>query len=179
MLLPGHSIVSHKKEILAYCAEKKPIVISVNLLSHDYPINYVYFSNKKRYNYWKSANRFDEYKKIVTSNVTNIEEKNQLIIDFTRLIKCGWDQLDNSGILLLRLLDELDVASIAMAGFDGYSHDSSSTNYMHKEMEKTRNTLNADDANRDVQSMLEDYINTRQSDCPIHFLTPSRFEINK
>lgn len=83
------------------------------------------------------------------------------------------------GILLLRLLDELDVASIAMAGFDGYSHDSSSTNYMHKEMEKTRNTLNADDANRDVQSMLEDYINTRQSDCPIHFLTPSRFEINK
>lgn len=178
MLLPGHSIVTHREDILNYCAEKKPVVISVNLLSHDYPINYVYFSNKKRYNYWKNANRFPEYKKIVTSNVTNIEEKNQIIIDFTRLIKCGWDQLDNSGILLLRLLDELDVASIAMAGFDGYSHDSKSTNYMHKEMEKTRNTVNADDANRDVQSMLEDYINTRQSDCPICFLTPSRFEIN-
>jgi hypothetical protein len=66
-----------------------------------------------------------------------------------------------------------------MAGFDGYSHDSSSNNYMHKEMEKTRNIKNADEANRDVQSMLEDYFNTRQSDCPIQFLTPSRFEINQ
>ena len=179
MLLPGHSIVTHKEEILNYCAEKKPVIISVNLLSHDYPINYAYFSNKKRYNYWKNADHFSEYKKIVTSNVTKTEEKNQIIIDFTRLIKCGWDQLDNSGILLLRLLDKLDVASIAMAVFDGYSHESTSTNYMHKEMEKTRNTTNADDANRDVQSMLEDYMNTRQSDCPIHFLTPSRFEINE
>lgn len=179
MLLPGHSIVTHKKEILDYCTEKNPVVISVNLLSHDYPINYVYFSNKKRYNYWRSASNFTEYKKIVTSNVTNVEGKNQMILDFTRLVKCGWDQLDNSGILLLRLLDELDVASIAMAGFDGYSHDTGSTNYMHKEMEKTRNTKNADKANRDVQSMLEDYMNTRQSDCPIQFLTPSRFEITQ
>ena len=179
MLLPGHSIVTHKEEILKYCQEKKPVVVSVNLLSHDYPINYVYFSNKKRYNYWKNASRFKEYKKIVTSNVTNVEDKNQHIIDFTRLVKCGWDQLDNSGILLLRLLDELAPASIAMAGFDGYSHDSSSNNYMHKEMEKTRNIKNADEANRDVQSMLEDYFNTRQSDCPIQFLTPSRFEINQ
>ena len=178
MLLPGHSIVTHKEEILKYCQEKKPVVVSVNLLSHDYPINYVYFSNKKRYNYWKSASRFKEYKKIVTSNVTNVEDKNQHIIDFTRLVKCGWDQLDNSGILLLRLLDELNPASIAMAGFDGYSHDPSG-NYMQKEMEKTRNIKNADEANRDVQSMLEDYMNTRQSDCPIQFLTPSRFEINQ
>lgn len=179
MLLPGHSIVTHKEEILNYCNDKNPVVISVNLLSHDYPINYVYFSNKKRYNYWRSASNFTEYKKIVTSNVTNIESKNQMILDFTRLVKCGWDQLDNSGILLLRLLDELNVASIAMAGFDGYSHDTGSTNYMHKEMEKTRNTKNADKANRDVQSMLEDYMNTRQSNCPIHFLTPSRFEITQ
>lgn len=179
MLLPGHSIVTHKEEILNYCNDKNPVVISVNLLSHDYPINYVYFSNKKRYNYWRSASNFTKYKKIVTSNVTNIESKNQMILDFTRLVKCGWDQLDNSGILLLRLLDELDVASIAMAGFDGYSHDTGSTNYMHKEMEKTRNTKNADKANRDVQSMLEDYMNTRQSNCPIQFLTPSRFEITQ
>ncbi len=179
MLLPGHSLVTHRDEILEYCTEKKPVVISVNLLSHDYPINYVYFSNKKRYNYWRSASRFQEYKKIVTSNVTNAEGKNQMIIDFTSLVKCGWDQLDNSGILLLRLLDKLEVASIAMAGFDGYSHDASSKNYMHKEMEKTWNTINADEANRDVQSMLEDYINTRHSDCPVFFLTPSRFEISQ
>lgn len=176
MLLPGHSIVTHKDVIDAYYEEKKPIVISVNLLSHNYPINYAYFSNKNRYRYWKSATHFKEYKKIVTSNVTTVEEKDQIIIDFTRLVKCGWDQLDNSGILLLRLLDLLNVKSIAIAGFDGYSHNTGNNNYVQKDMEKLRNTLNAEEANRDIRSMLHDYMNTRNSHCPIAFITPSLFE---
>lgn len=176
MLLPGHSIVTHKKVIDTYCEKKQPVVISVNLLSHDYPINYAYFSNKNRYRYWKSATHFSEYKKIVTSNVTTETEKDQLIIDFTRLVKCGWEQLDNSGILLLRLLDLLQVKSIAIAGFDGYSHNTENKNYVQKDMEKLRNTLNAEEANKDIRSMLQDYMNTRSSQCPIRFITPSLFE---
>ena len=176
MLLPGHSIVSHKGEIESYCHEKNPVVISVNLLSHDYPINFAYFSNKNRYQYWQSATHFKEYKKIVTSNVTTATGPNQWVIDFTRLVKCGWEQLDNSGILLLRLLDQLEVNSIAIAGFDGYSHNADNQNYIQKAMEKTRNTLNASEANEDIRSMLEDYMNTRTLDCPITFITPSLFE---
>lgn len=176
MLLPGHSISIHKKEILQYHATHHPVVISVNLLSHEYPIDYVYFSNKNRYHYWQSATHFKEYKKIVTSNVSTNTEKNQLVIDFTRLVKCGWEQLDNSGILLLRLLDQLGVRSIAIAGFDGYSHNPGGQNYLQKAMEKTRNTLNAEEANKDIRSMLEDYMNTRTQDCPVTFLTPSLFE---
>lgn len=176
ILLPGHSIVTHKDSIHTYCEEKHPIVISVNLLSADYPIHYAYFSNKNRYQYWRSATHFRDYKKIVTSNVTTTEEKDQFIIDFTRLVKCGWEQLDNSGILLLRLLDLLSVRSIAIAGFDGYSHSNDSQNYVQKAMEKTRNTLNAEEANKDIRSMLEDYMNTRNSNCPIQFITPSHFE---
>lgn len=176
MLLPGHSIVTYKEKIQSYCQEKKPIVISVNLLSHDYKIDYAYFSNKNRYQYWQSATHFQEYQKIVTSNVTTEQKENQTVIDFTRLIKCGWDQLDNSGILLLRLLDLLDVNSISIAGFDGYSHNAYNQNYIQKAMEKTRNTLNAEEANKDILSMLEDYMNTRTLRCPISFLTPSHFE---
>lgn len=175
LLLPGRSILTHKEFIDSYCKDKTPVVISVNLLSPDYPIHYAYFSNKKRYNYWKNSSRFAQYHKIVTSNVVKEAGENELIVDFTRLVKCGWEQLDNSGILLLRLLDLLDVASIAMAGFDGYSHNSGD-NYAQKIMEKTRNMVGADEANRGVASMLEDYKNTRISQCPIHFLTPSRFE---
>lgn len=176
ILLPGHSIVTHKEQILAFYEEKHPVVISVNLLSADYPIHFAYFSNKNRYRYWKSATHFQDYKKIVTSNVTTTKEENQFIIDFTRLVKCGWEQLDNSGILLLRLLDLMQVGSIAIAGFDGYSHNTSNQNYAQKAMEKTRNTLNAENANKNIKSMLQDYMNTRQSDCPIQFITPSHFE---
>lgn len=175
MLLPGRSIKTHKELIDNYCKEHNPVVISVNLLSADYPIHYAYFSNKKRYNYWKNATHFSQYNKIVTSNVVKEAGEHELVIDFTRLIKCGWEQLDNSGILLLRLLDDLNVASITMAGFDGYSHNSGD-NYAQKIMEKTRNKVDAEAANRGVASMLEDYKNTRISDCPVRFLTPSRFE---
>lgn len=175
MLLPGHSILTHKDTIDAYCQKEQPVVISVNLLSSDYPIHYAYFSNKNRYQYWRNAAHFENYKKIVTSNVTTVSQKDHFIIDFTRLVKCGWEQLDNSGILLLRLLDLLDVSSIAIAGFDGYSHNTDKQNYVQTAMEKTRNTLNAEEANRDIRSMLEDYVNTRNSSCPIHFITPSHF----
>lgn len=176
ILLPGHSVTTHTEEIIRFCDKHTPVVISVNLLSQDYPIDYVYFSNKNRYRYWKNASHFSEYKKIVTSNVTTAPERDQLIIDFTRLIKCGWEQLDNSGILLLRLLDLLDVKSITIAGFDGYSRHSGSRNYMQKSMEKTRNTINAEEANKEIRNMLEDYMNTRISDCPVSFITPSYFE---
>ena len=176
MLLPGHSIVTHKEKIIDYCKEKETIVISVNLLSSQYPIDYAYFSNKNRYQYWKSASTFNEYKKIVTSNVTTTAKENQWIVDFNRLVKCGWEQLDNSGILLLRLLDLLDVASISIAGFDGYSRNKEGHNYVQNDMEKQRNTLNAEEANKDIRSMLQDYMNTRVSSCPISFITPSHFE---
>ncbi len=176
ILLPGHSLVMHKETIDNYCESRKPVVISVNLLSADFPIHFAYFSNKNRYRYWKSATHFGDYKKIVTSNVTTVKEKDQYIIDFTRLVKCGWEQLDNSGILLLRLLDLMDVKSIAIAGFDGYSHNTTNQNYVQKSMEKTRNKLNAEEANRNIRSMLEDYMNTRNSQCSIEFITPSHFE---
>lgn len=176
ILLPGHSIITCRDSIQGFCEKTNPIVISVNLLSTDYPIDYAYFSNKNRYQYWKSATEFSDYKKIVTSNVTTIDKEDHFVIDFSRLVKCGWEQLDNSGILLLRLLDLMDVNSIAIAGFDGYSHNNENPNYVQKTMEKTRNTLNAEEANKDIKSMLIDYMNTRKCNCPISFITPSHFE---
>ena len=108
--------------------------------------------------------------------MTTIDKEDHFVIDFSRLVKCGWEQLDNSGILLLRLLDLMDVNSIAIAGFDGYSHNNENPNYVQKTMEKTRNTLNAEEANKDIKSMLIDYMNTRKCNCPISFITPSHFE---
>ena len=161
VLLPGHTIKTCQGQIQHFYKEKNPIVISVNLLTDCYPIDFAYFSNKNRYQYWRNEAAFNKCKKIVTSNVTTRKDDNLFIIDFLRLVKCGWEQLDNSGVLLLRLLDLMNVNSISIAGFDGYSHNSENPNYVEKAMEKTRNTLNAEEANKDIKSMLVDYKNTR------------------
>ena len=84
--------------------------------------------------------------------------------------------MDNSGILLLRLLDMLDVGSIAIAGFDGFEQDTQEHNYAIGTLEKMRNIEDAVKANDDIGSMLRDYMNVRKSKCPIVFLTQSRFE---
>lgn len=175
LLFPGKTTQTYQDKINAYIDKKKPVVISINLLNEDYPTDFVWFANKQRYRYWQNDPAYGKYTKIITSNITSEAKDNEIVVDFTKLVKCGWEQLDNSGILLLRLLDELGVNSIAMAGFDGYSHAQNS-NYAKKTMEKTTNTENAEEANQCVLSMLEEYENTRQSECDCFFITPSRFD---
>lgn len=91
------------------------------------------------------------------------------------LVKCGWECLDNSTILLLRLLDKLDVNSIAIAGFDGY--DIAKPNYAVEELElsNVRNTEKSILLNKEIREMLTDYIGLRKSNCKIKFITDSRF----
>lgn len=176
MLLPGRTVIDCEEKIKEYCQRVSPVVISVNMILPGYPIDYLYFSNKNRYNQWIAEKTFADYKKIVTSNISTESEENRYIINFKRLIKTGWSHMDNSGILLLRLLDMLDVGSIAIAGFDGFEQDTQEHNYAIGTLEKMRNIEDAVKANDDIGSMLRDYMNVRKSKCPIVFLTQSRFE---
>ena len=117
-------------------------------------------------------------KKILTSNVLNPSEAdaNTIVVSFTKLVKCGWEHLDNSTIMLLRLLDFLIVKSIALAGFDGYSYNvDGSLNYANKFLELSNVKENPMELNEEISNMLIDYKATRLHETPIRFLTPSRF----
>lgn len=58
---------------------------------------------------------------IITSNIKQEQGKKEYIINYLSLIKYGWVNIDNSAILLLRLLISLNVSSIFVAGLDGYA----------------------------------------------------------
>jgi 4-hydroxy 2-oxovalerate aldolase len=131
VLVPGKSLVTRKDTIKDYIAENKPIIIAINNIPANFFVDYVYFSNSHRFDYWKSDEQFDSIAKIITSNVN--ADKAEYVISFHRLVKTGWNNLDNSTILLLRLLDIVGVGQIAIAGFDGFSADAD--NYAISEME--------------------------------------------
>jgi 4-hydroxy 2-oxovalerate aldolase len=97
-----------------------------------------------------------------------------MIISFNDLIKCGWNNLDNSTIMLLRLLDKFHLDSIALAGFDGYDVNIKS-NYATNSLELSNVRDNPMELNEEIHSMLEDYKATRNSHTKIQFITPSRF----
>lgn len=178
ILVPGNTISSYIDDIQNYINTNKPIVISVNFIHDSLPMDYIYMSNVKRYQYWSNNGKFFTIKKILTSNIMeNNSDENVEIVSFTKLIKCGWEHLDNSSIMLLRLLDILDVSDIAIAGFDGYDYaNEGRLNYVSKDLELSTPTVNPTDLNHEIEEMLQDYYLTRiHKDTSIKFVTPSRF----
>lgn len=178
IIAPGPSSINHLGLIENYIAEHNDVrVISVNFIPEQVNTDLLFISNVSRYKYWKNDDKFNAVKKILTSNVTSDLTEKAYIISYQRLIKCGWENMENSCILLLRLLDELNVKSIAIAGFDGYEYDQSShKNYAQSNLEMKEAFEKAVTVNREISEMFNDYKMTRKNNIPISFVTPSRFD---
>ncbi len=177
MIAPGKTAKIFSKEINDYVCDKNAIVVSVNFKCDGIKSDYMYFSNIKRYHYWNDNKDTFEIPKIVTSNITSNPKDNEKVVSFIRLVKCGWEHMDNSAILLLRLLDILDVKSIAIAGLDGFDyHLKDSTNFAVPEMELANINREPKLLNKEIEEMLKDFMETKTGSETISFLTPSRFD---
>ncbi len=178
IMLPGNSINVERDKIDDYISNKKPVIITVNFIPENVVSDYIYISNVKRYLYWNQNDKFHNHRKIISSNIkNNSDNHNEIIVSFSKLIKCGWEHLDNSGLMLLRLLDRIGVIEIAIAGFDGYSYSSEGTpNYVSDSLELSSTKKDPIQTNTEIESMLEDYFNTRiNKNTAVKFITTSRF----
>lgn len=177
MLLPGHSVVDEIKTIREYINKTNPIVISINFIHDEIAADYVYLSNAKRYYDLAKTEKYKAVKKIIASNIKQQGGEREYIVSFIRLVKCGWEHLDNSALMLLRLLDRLPVRSIGIAGFDGYENKSDSRlNYANEKLELESVYDNPRELNEELADMLSDYAHTRNGKADITFVTKSRFE---
>ena len=174
VIVPGSSATRETNQIKEYIKEKDAILVSVNFVHDLIDSDYVYMSNTRRYSVMKQNKRVENCKKIITSNIKIEPDQNEMIISFNELVKCGWNNLDNSTIMLLRLLDRFDVKTIAIAGFDGYDLDVT-PNYASDNLELSNVRNNPIELNEEIASMLEDYKKTRKYNVPIEFIAQSRF----
>lgn len=176
LIAPGATAKTYANSINKYISDNDAIAITVNFMYDDVKSDYMYFSNVKRYEYWKNDEKFSDMAKIITSNVTATPQSNEIVVSFTNLVKCGWEHMDNSAILLLRLLDTLGVKSIAIAGLDGYDYKVNDTNYVSQEMELSNVSIESLLLNEEIKEMLKDFFDTKTGNEDILFITPSRFE---
>lgn len=176
LIAPGATAKTYANSINKYISDNDAIAITVNFMYDDVKSDYMYFSNVKRYEYWKNDEKFSDMAKIITSNVTATPQSNEIVVSFTNLVKCGWEHMDNSAILLLRLLDTLGVKSIAIAGLDGYDYKVNDTNYVSQEMELSNVSVESLLLNEEIKEMLKDFFDTKTGNEDILFITPSRFE---
>lgn len=177
LLLPGSTAVLQTDKIKAYIREKKPVIIGINFVHETVPQDFIYISNTRRYQYWRNSPVFQKQKKIIASNLkTEAACDDEYIISFNKLVKCGWEHMDNSGIMVMRLLDMFDIQELALAGFDGYGYsDTDNKNYASEELEISAVSNEPKRLNEEIMSMLTDFMETRKKEYKILFVTDSRF----
>jgi 4-hydroxy 2-oxovalerate aldolase len=166
VVAPGTSIVCYEELILQHIHKQCPIIISVNFVPEFCDINYLFVSNSKRYSKLIEA-KCHVYQIIATSNL--IKEKSNEVdhwINYDSLAGT-LEQKCNSLIMILRLLRDLGVTKVTVAGADGYTLDGE--NYYSNSMR----TYTDHDNNFNVAVAKE----IHGLNIEVEFLTPSRYDI--
>lgn len=130
LLGPGKTIETENSKIIDYINKYKPVVITTNFVNNSFPVDYVFMSNAKRYSQFfdKIYGDFSKIQLICTSNITDAGKTANFILNYSSLI-CEKENIrDNPLILFLKLLSNINIPSVTIAGFDGYT-DQSHSNY--------------------------------------------------
>lgn len=163
LLGPGKSLVSHADDINAFIKENKPIVVSINHVTDLYPIDFAFYSNRKRFEERPDA----DVTYILTSNVTSSED-NMRTVDYTTLSNQQGKFFDNAAVMLFSLLWRLGCDAVAVAGLDGYSGN----DYYEDELRRELTQEWKDHTNAMVSAAITQY----SQNMKIEFITPSRYK---
>lgn len=173
LLGPGLSVQKQLNKLQAYIEEKNPIVVSVNFISSELKSDYVFLSNSKRYVQLATALSLNpDMKVIATSNVTKTEGKFDYTMQYSSLLDPDADGvcMDNSFVMLLKVMKKIGVKKVALGGFDGYAGDKKQ-NYINAYMEYNFNKEQASKTNQYVIEMLK----SLKQDIEMEFITDSLY----
>lgn len=161
---PGSSILNQTdkiKEIL----KRQPIVISANFVWSEITADFVFFSNLKRADEFLSW--INSEKVIVSSNLLNLNISYDYIVNFADYAFIGDTLVDNCLIMLLKLMKKIHVASLYLAGFDGFNAEN---NFALPIME-------CDINKRDESAYIKDILCEMKNDnIPFCFVTESVYD---
>lgn len=171
LLGPGLNVQKQFSKIQHYVEENHPIVVSVNFLSAELSSDYVFLSNSKRYVQLATALSLNPAIKVIaTSNVTKTDGSFDYTLQYSSLLDPDADGvcMDNSFIMLLKVMKKIGVTQVALGGFDGYIGDKKQ-NYINAYMEYNFNKEQAEKTNQYVVNALKDI----KQDIQMNFITDS------
>lgn len=160
LLAPGSHIIDQKDRIRTYIydhAEDDNLVkISINFIPVNVPVDGVFISNAKRYVplSTKLSQNKEKLVTLATSNVTKASGAFDYVFNYSALLDEQALIVDNPMIMMLKLLQEAEVQSVALAGFDGYV-ETEEPNYINPNMDHSFSRQKAQEINRDVVSSIE------------------------
>lgn len=177
LVAPGKSILYKYDDVKGFIdSHKECKTIAVNALNEKYDTDYLFLTNTARYDYARIAykEKYDGIKRILLSNIKDKEEANDIIVEYEKAIKRGWEHFDNSVICLLRLLSNIGVKEVYLAGFDGFK-DTYNESYADEALPTVNPGKKWGELNKEIKEMFEDVKNSSKN-MNIHFITESEFE---
>ncbi len=173
ILGPGKTLLTHRERIETYICSEKPVIISVNFLSSEYPLDAVFISNAKRYSMLLSD--FSTYgtriSVIATSNITPADRHFDYVLDYAKLLDSEHVIEDNALIMLLNALQECEVGEVTLAGLDGFGSKISES-YYDDNMELSTDYGRLAEVNKAIARRIPLY----RKALKISFLTPSLYQ---
>jgi 4-hydroxy 2-oxovalerate aldolase len=120
IVCPGKTLREFSEKVKGFIDSAQPLVIAVNFVTDQIPIDCLYIGNNKRYSQLSALiGNGNGYKVITTSNVIpNSTLMPEYTFSYSKLRDSM--QSENSAVMLLHLLTSLDVKNVAIAGFDGF-----------------------------------------------------------
>lgn len=166
ILAPGSSIAEKKEDIQNYIDREHPVVFAANFSPDAYEKDYIFCSNAMRYEVLK--NNKENTPILITSNLLDVCEKEEQILNFTELSFDELGSCDNCVIMLIKLLIRLEIKEVMLAGFDGYKE--TGNNYVHSYM------LSQYTKGQEENVKIRKYISSLCSKIALHFLTESLYK---
>ncbi len=166
LIAPGSSINTEEDKVVKAISETDMLCISVNFKPDNFSCDYTFVSNLRRY---KDLKNKQDIKLITTSNIQNgITER--IVVNYSDLVNNIDSVEDNAGMMLIKLLIDLGVKKIKLAGLDGYSHDLYQ-NFAERNMAFIKSHSVMDAMNAGMERMLREF--SRSVD--IEFVTTPKY----
>ncbi|MBQ7667777.1 MAG: aldolase catalytic domain-containing protein [Clostridia bacterium] len=173
-VLPGSSAKEKLIETQKIIDTEKPVVVGINSIIPDYNYDYLFFTNEVKYEYAKETykEKFENSKKIITSNIKTLGDNDEIIINYNDILKRGWKYYDNSMIMFLRLMRDILPEKIDIVGFDGYRSDK---NYSEGTLKASLDVGEMNILHNEIIDMLKDYKKTINDKIKFYSISDSDF----
>jgi len=151
LIAPGRSSVEERDKIAAFSKAEDVVTVSVNFDYDGTETDYIFISNLRRFRELDAGKRG---KCIVTSNIPAHDV--YLHARYGGLVNADEVVRDNAGLMAIKFLMNCGVREIALAGFDGYSHDAGE-NYGDSRMAIIMRNATFDAMNEGIARVLAQY----------------------
>lgn len=175
IMAPGMSLKNEQTKILEFINESNPVIVSMNFYTTQYNLDYIFISNSKRYNQLVDMGKKinEDQKLVITSNVNDYYTKADYVLNYNDLVNCVDEVSDTSVLMFLKLLTNIGINDVYIAGFDGFSVDGIQ-NYFERDFMFEANMEKYEKKNKAISTVLR-----QMNDIRIHFITKTCYEIGE